>query len=164
MALAIHRQPQSSTAFAVADGRFDRKKIEAYASQFGSLKTADGKILFAVPLNGSNRKAYFTFLRPDRIALANDSSYFFSQPHSGSTKEWREHFSRLAGTPVFVGDAAGRRSGGGVVAGSRRLALSAIRGAAGAIAVDLDQRETGRERIARGGPKEKAWRKTRRTS
>ncbi len=102
VALAIHREPQSSTAFAVADGRFDRKKIEAYASQFGSLKTADGKILFAVPLNGSNRKAYFTFLRPDRIALANDSSYFFSQPHSGSTKEWSEHFSRLAGTPVFV--------------------------------------------------------------
>jgi len=102
VALAIHREPQNSTAFAVADGRFDRKKIEAYAAQFGSLKTADGKILFAVPLNGSNRKAYFTFLRPDRIAWANDSSYFFNQPHSGSAKEWDEHFSRLAGTPVFV--------------------------------------------------------------
>jgi len=102
LAVAIHRQSQSSTAFAVADGRFDRKKIEAFASGYGSLKTASGRTLFAVPLNGSNRKAYFTFLLDDRIAWANDSSYFFQQPREGSSAEWREHFSRLAGTPLFA--------------------------------------------------------------
>jgi hypothetical protein len=102
LALAIHREPQGPLAFAVADGRFDRKKIEAYASHYGSLKTADGKTLFAVPLNGSNHKAYFTFLKSDRIAWANDSSFFFQRPRSESSTEWREHFSRLAGTPVFA--------------------------------------------------------------
>jgi hypothetical protein len=102
VALAINRQSPTSTAFAVAEGRFDRKKIEAHASQFGSLKTADGKTLYAVPLNGSSRKAFFTFLRDDRVAWANDSSYFFQQPHRASSAEWREHFSRLAGTPVFA--------------------------------------------------------------
>jgi hypothetical protein len=102
IALAIHRQSQNSTVFAIVEGRFDRKKIETYGSQFGSLKTADGKTLFAVPLSGSNGKAYFTFLRPDRIAWANDSSYFFNQPRRESSAEWREHFSRLAGTPVFA--------------------------------------------------------------
>ncbi len=102
LAMSINRQPQSPTAFAVAEGRFDRKKIEAYAAKFASLRTADGKTLYAVPLSGSNRKAYFTFLREDRIAWANDSSYFFQRPHSGSSTEWREHFSRLAGTPVFA--------------------------------------------------------------
>jgi len=102
LAVAVNRQSEGSTAFAVADGRFDRKKIAAYASGYGSLKTASGRTLFSVPLNGPNRKAYFTFLSNDRIAWANDSSYFFQQPREGSRTEWREHFSRLAGAAVFA--------------------------------------------------------------
>jgi hypothetical protein len=102
LALAFHRQPQSSTTFAVAEGRFDRKKIEAYGAKFASLKTADGKTLFAVPMSGSSRKAFFTFLRDDRIAWATDSSCFFQKPSSTSSAEWNEHFSRVAGTPVFA--------------------------------------------------------------
>ena len=43
LALAIRREAHGAQAFVVADGRFDRRKIEAYASQYGSLKTADGK-------------------------------------------------------------------------------------------------------------------------
>jgi len=102
VALAINRQTEIPTVFAIAEGRFDRKKIEAYGSRYGSLKTAAGKTLFAVPLNGSSRKAFFTFLREDRIAWANDSSYFFQRPREGASAEWREHFLRLAGTPVFA--------------------------------------------------------------
>jgi len=100
--LAFDRQAQSPWVFAVAEGRFNRKKIEAYAARFGSLKTADGKTLFAVPIKESKRKAYFTFLRDDRIAWANDSSYFFQRPPSGSPQAWREHLSRVAGTPIFA--------------------------------------------------------------
>jgi hypothetical protein len=102
LALAVRRDPHSTQACAVVDGKFDRKKIEAYASQYGSLKIADGKTLFAVPLSGSNRKAYFTFLRSDRIEWANDSSFFFQAPRKDSEAEWREHFSRLEGTPIFA--------------------------------------------------------------
>jgi hypothetical protein len=101
LALSIHRQPQGTLAFAVVEGRFDRRKIEAYGSQYGSLKTSDGRTLFAVPLSGSNRKIYFTFLRDDRVAWANDSSYFFQRPSALAAADWRERFSRLAGTPVF---------------------------------------------------------------
>ncbi len=101
VALAIERQTPTSLAFAVLEGRFDRKKIEAFAGKYGSLKTADGKTLFAVPLSGSNRKAYFSFLREDRIAWANDSSFFFEQPR-GDARAWQEHFLRLAGTPIFA--------------------------------------------------------------
>lgn len=101
LALAIRRDPHSTQAFAVVDGKFDRKKIEVYASQYGSLKIADGKTLFAVPLSGSNRKVYFTFLRSDRMEWANDSSFFFQVPRKDSAGEWREHFSRLEGTPIF---------------------------------------------------------------
>jgi hypothetical protein len=102
VALAFHRQAQSPSVFAVAEGGFDRKKIEAYAGRFGSLKTADGKTLFSVPISGSERKVYFTFLRDDRIAWANDSSYFFQRPPNASPQGWREHLSRVAGTPIFA--------------------------------------------------------------
>jgi len=102
LALAINRQTQNSTAFAVAEGRFDRKKIEAYGARFASLKTADGKALYSIPMSRSSRKVFFKFLRDDRIAWANDSSYFFQQPRGATSTEWGEHFSRLAGTPIFA--------------------------------------------------------------
>lgn len=102
LALAFNRQPQNLSVFAIAEGRFDRKKIEGYASRFGSLKIDGGRTLFAVPISGSEHKAYLTFLRDDRIAWANDPSYFFQRPPRESAAEWREHFSRVAGTPVFA--------------------------------------------------------------
>ena len=102
IALAFNRQARSPLVFAVAEGDFDRKKIEVYATRFGSLKTADGKTLFAVPTNAPERKVYFTFLRDDRIAWANDSSYFFQRPTNASPQGWREHLSRVAGTPIFA--------------------------------------------------------------
>jgi hypothetical protein len=102
LAVAINRQSGTDLIFAVGEGRFDRKRIEAYAARFGSLKTADGRTLFAVPITGSERKAYFTFLRDNRIAWANDSSFFFQHPQHGDSQEWRDHFSRVAGTPLFV--------------------------------------------------------------
>jgi hypothetical protein len=102
IAISLDREPQSLLVFAVAEGQFDRKKIENYGARFGTLKTADGRTLYAVPVNNPMRKAYFTFLRDDRIAWANDSAYFFQQPAKASSSEWREHFSRVAGTPIFV--------------------------------------------------------------
>jgi hypothetical protein len=102
LALSVHRQDQGMQVFAVADGRFDRKKIETYGAQYGSLKTADGKTLFAVPLSESKRKVYFTFLRDDRIEWANDSSYFFQQSSKNSPADWSARFDRLAGTPIFA--------------------------------------------------------------
>lgn len=102
VALAMNRQGQNVTAFAVAEGRFNRKKIEEFAGKYGSLRTADGKTLFAVPLNGTTRKAYFTFLKDDRIAWANDSNYFFQHGRAVGREEWREHYARVAGTPMFA--------------------------------------------------------------
>lgn len=102
LALAINHQSENPTGFAVAQGRFDRKKIETYGARYGLLKTAEGRTLFAVPMNGSSRKAFFTFLRDDQMAWANDSAYFFKQRPNPSRAEWREHFLRLAGTPIFA--------------------------------------------------------------
>ena len=102
LAFAIDRQAQNTTAFAVADGRFDRTKILAWASRYGSLETADGKTLFDVPLSASQRRVFFTFLGNNRMVWANDSNYFFQQARDRSAAQWHEHLLRVAGTPLFA--------------------------------------------------------------
>ena len=94
---------QSPKTMAVAEGRFDRKKIEAYSGHSGTLKTANGKTIYAVSLSNPPRTAYFTFLRDDEVAICNDASCFFQGfGKSTSSEEWREHFLRMAGMPIFA--------------------------------------------------------------
>jgi hypothetical protein len=94
---------QSPRTMAVAEGRFDRKKIELYSAHFGTLKTANGKTIYAVSLSNPPRMAYFTFLRDDQVAICNDASCFFqASGRSLNSEEWREHFLRMAGTPLFA--------------------------------------------------------------
>jgi len=93
---------QHPKTMALAQGRFDRKKMESYSAHFGTLKTAAGKTIYAVTLNKPPRTTYFTFLRDDLVAVCNDASCFFQPAEkTASDEEWREHFSRMAGTPLF---------------------------------------------------------------
>jgi hypothetical protein len=95
--------PQSPKTMAVAEGRFDRRKIEAYSAQFGTLKTANGRTIYAVSLSNPPRTGYFTFLRDDQVAICNDASCFFqASGESMNSREWHEHFLRMAGTPLFA--------------------------------------------------------------
>jgi hypothetical protein len=102
VAIAFSGTAQNPKTMALAEGRFDQQKIEAYGAHFGTLKTAAGKTIYAVPLSQSARTAYFTFLRDNQVAVCNDASCFF-QPAAKNAdhEEWREHFLRLAGTPLF---------------------------------------------------------------
>ena len=94
---------QSPKTMAVAEGRFDRKKIESYGAHFETLKTANGKTIYAVNLSNPARTAYFTFLRNNEVAICNDASCFFqASAKSMNSEEWREHFLRMAGTPLFA--------------------------------------------------------------
>jgi len=105
VSIALLKHGQESTLLIVAEGRFDRKKIAAYASQTGTRESRGGKDIFSVPVAGGTPRITFTFLRSDRIALTNDASLesSLSQPHADSdTEAWRERFRRLAGSPVFA--------------------------------------------------------------
>ncbi len=103
--IAFLKRGRDSTLFAVADGRFDRIKISAYASQTGRRENQSGREIFSVPLSGGTGRITFTFLRNDRIALTNDATFesSISPSHADSdTQAWRERFRRLAGSPVFA--------------------------------------------------------------
>jgi hypothetical protein len=110
-AMAVLRENKMASYLILADGRFDRKKMEAYAQTSGTRQVIQGKTIFALPPTSkssgpaSNGPTFFTFLREDRIALTNDPAYaalMLQKTPAVSPVEWRERFSRLAGTPVFV--------------------------------------------------------------
>ena len=101
--IAFSGSAQNPKTMAVAEGKFDRKKIESYSAHFGTLKTANGKTIYAVSLSNPPRTAYFAFLRDDQVAICNDASCFFqASGRSLNSEEWREHFLRMAGTPLFA--------------------------------------------------------------
>src|SRR5580700_10404822 len=56
VSIALSRHGQETTLFAVADGRFDRRKIAAYARQTGTSGSAGGKEIFSVPLTSGTRR------------------------------------------------------------------------------------------------------------
>jgi len=115
-AVAISNPSKDSMRFAIAEGRFDRKKIEAYAERSGLRISHDGMVVYSLNWKGSSRPSFFTFQRNDRIIWTDDPTYaaLFQKTRSeASAAEWREHFTRLAGTPLFV---VLRQDGGTVAA------------------------------------------------
>ena len=110
VAIAAIKRERDTAFFVVADGRFDQKKIDVYASQFGTPNKLAGREIFSVLAstaapNPTPRKISLTFLGSDRIALSSgaDLADLLSTPATGQdAKDWRERFDRLAGSPVFA--------------------------------------------------------------
>ena len=105
VAIAFIKSEKDSKLFALAVGRFDRKKIEAYAARSGVRENRGGQEIFSVPLSDTTRKISFAFLSTDTIALtdASDIAPFLAPvPNSADARNWREHFTRVAGSPVFA--------------------------------------------------------------
>jgi hypothetical protein len=105
LAVAIVKHEQNSTLFALANGKFDRQKISAYAAKSGTVARTGGREIFSVPVTGSPKKISFTFLRNDQVALTDDADLgiFLSAKKEGEDRRaWRSRFERLAGSPVFA--------------------------------------------------------------
>jgi hypothetical protein len=97
--------------FAVADGRFDQKKIAAFALKTGTLQKISGQVIYSVPVNdprlptSATQRISFVFLRRDRIALTTESdlaSYLDKKTSEPEAAEWQARFTRLAGSPLFA--------------------------------------------------------------
>src|SRR6195256_1932489 len=105
VAVSFIKAEKDSKLFAVAEGRFDRNKIEAYAARSGVRENRSGREIFSVPLGDPDHKISFVFLNKDKIAFTNAADIApFLAPAAGSTdmRNWRERFARVAGSPVFA--------------------------------------------------------------
>jgi hypothetical protein len=120
IAIASLKNPQQSGFFAIADGRFDRKRIVVYASQSGTHEKQSGHEVYSVPItlpassnlnanstaaDTSAQKISITFLSNNRVAFATTANLgaLLANPAAGQDAlDWRERFDRLAGSPVFA--------------------------------------------------------------
>jgi hypothetical protein len=92
--------------FFAGEGRFDRQRIAAYAQRTGTKHIVNGHEMFFVPFDADKSTLAFALLS-DRLLVAGAGAQvpdeMFSAPAKESAKEgWREHFERLAGSPVFA--------------------------------------------------------------
>jgi hypothetical protein len=105
IAVAVEKHGADSMLFAVADGKFDREKISAYASKSGTITKNGGHEIYSVPVSGGTKRISFTFLDKNRMALtdAPDLGVFLTmKAKSNDEAEWRARFERLAGSPIFA--------------------------------------------------------------
>lgn len=70
-AMALWPRTAPTSVLILAEGRFDRKKIENYALQTGRMVKESGHVIYEVPEQDPNRRLRFTFLAPNRLALAD---------------------------------------------------------------------------------------------
>jgi hypothetical protein len=104
--VAISTHGTSTNFLAVADGIFDRKKIEAFLDRTGAA-VQQGKLkVFSIhDPSRQIRPVWLAFLSDQRI-VATDApslaSVLASAANHAGHAEWESRFDRLAGTPLFV--------------------------------------------------------------
>src|SRR5256885_1874763 len=105
IAIAISNQGATSNVFAVADGKFDRKRIESFLRRNGKSSQQGRWTVFQLNTLSNERQMSLTFLPDSRIAIfdsGNSSAPLASTAKDPGRAEWSERFERLAGTPFFV--------------------------------------------------------------
>jgi hypothetical protein len=90
---------------AIADGRFDRKKIEEYALRSGTIEKRDGHTVYVMKSKMGGQAISLTFLGAHRIALGEGGDFvgYLSSPRAPLDPAMRQRLSRVAGSPAFAG-------------------------------------------------------------
>ena len=105
VAISFIKTEKDSKLFAVAEGRFERSKVEAYAARAGTREKRGGREIFFVPLGDPGHKISFVFLSKNEIAVsdaADIAPFLAPVPDNADRRSWRERFARVAGSPVFA--------------------------------------------------------------
>ncbi len=91
----------SNQVLAVADGRFDQAKIEAYALRTGKKTMRGEQVIYVVP---GEPAMSFSFLSSTRILLTTGESLriLTAQTNAAENDAMRARIKRVAGAPIFA--------------------------------------------------------------
>jgi hypothetical protein len=101
-------RPPSGRSLAIADGRFDRQKIVAYALRLGWEEKDKLHAIYEFPGPPPERSMFLKFLSAERVALTNDSALLDTlsnvAPQVPDAREpaMQARIGRVAGAPVFA--------------------------------------------------------------
>jgi hypothetical protein len=105
VAIAVTKREKQTFFFAVAQGRFDRKKIEAYSSRTGHCAALRDQESCCLSTSEDGRKICFSFLPNGRMAITDDAretELLADTSRTATSPDWRTRFERLAGSPIFA--------------------------------------------------------------
>ena len=103
--IVVQNRGATRNYFALADGNFDRKKIEAYLRKNGSVEQKGAREIFYLAASKQGRTISVSFVSDERVALTDGddlSAEIEAGQQSAGHKEWTERFERLAGSPMFA--------------------------------------------------------------
>jgi hypothetical protein len=104
-AIAVSNHDATTELLAIADGKFDRKKIETFLNRSGK-STQQGKWkIYLLNASVGDRPLSLTFLSDSRIAVTDSGNLAAALSRASSEAghgEWNERFERLAGAPLFA--------------------------------------------------------------
>jgi hypothetical protein len=107
--MIIRQQTPAEVALAVAEGKFDRARITAYALRSGKAARANGADIFEIPQPSSGKNVALTFLDEGRIALAQGvggraalESLLQRGREASLVPAMRERIVRVSGSPIFA--------------------------------------------------------------
>ena len=95
----------TSTTLALAEGKFDRARIETFLNRSATLVQRGGLKVYVLPSEANEKPLSVALLSTQRIAITNSENLFavlsdaVRQPDHA---EWQARFDRLAGSPAFV--------------------------------------------------------------
>ena len=103
--VAISNHGSSTNMLIVADGKFDRKKIEEYLNHNGTSAQQGKWKIFTLNAAPNDRPLSLVFLDDHRIALGDSERIpqtLFASFDETIRAEWNLRLDRLAGTPLFA--------------------------------------------------------------
>ena len=104
--LAISNHGTASSALILAEGKFDRAKIESFLARDGKpAQQGSLKVFVLPPANANEKPLTVSLLSPQRIAITNSENLFAALSDAvrqSGHAEWQVRFDRLAGSPVFA--------------------------------------------------------------
>jgi hypothetical protein len=106
-----------SEVWALADGRFDQQKIQAYALSSGKTEQRDGQTVYVINSTSSGNEVSLRFISPTRIQIvsranqttqpgkstkANSNQSASAAPPPADPVALQAHIARVSGSPVYA--------------------------------------------------------------
>ncbi|HWQ02839.1 MAG TPA: hypothetical protein VNL38_00020, partial [Candidatus Nitrosotenuis sp.] len=130
LALLPGEKSGAPITFAVAEGRFDRPRISAYAAKFGRQAQVDGITVHSVTTGKPPRTTHFVFLSESRVAITNAANpaplFSAATKPAALPEELRQRISRVGGGAVFAFSRAEKTSAGVSVFGANIRELQEV--------------------------------------